>query len=97
MGDYTEGQITKPIRLTSVSTTVTSTDFSVVATTPGITVTLPATAALGALYHVKNGNGSPGELVTVTSAVNIDVSTSVNLGATASLMVQFDGMQWRIL
>jgi len=96
-GDYSEGQIAKPIRTTAVNTTVTSADYTVVATAPSITITLPSSPAAGDLYHIKNGNSTAGQLITLSAAVNIDIATSLSIGATASATVQFDGAVWRIL
>ena len=86
-----------PIRTTAVNYTMSNADYTVVATVPSLTITLPPTPFTGQLAHVKNGNSTTGQLTAVSAAVNIDVSTSISLGATASLHVQFDGTQWRIL
>lgn len=94
-GSYAPGIL--PIRTVSANTTLTSADYTVVATVPSITITLPASPTLGQMFNVKNGNPTAGQTITVSAAVNIDQSTSLTLGATASLSVQWDGSQWRIL
>lgn len=88
-----------PIRTTAISLTMTNSDYTVVATAASITITLPPTPATGQLHNVKNGNSTVGMLITVTSgsSANIDTATSLNIGATSSLTVQWDGAQWRIL
>lgn len=86
-----------PIRSVSANTTMTLNDYTVIGTVPSITITLPTGAAVGQMFNVKNANVTTGQLVTVSAAVNIDQATSLNLGATASLTVQWDGTQWRIL
>lgn len=86
-----------PIRSVSANTTMTTSDYTIIATTPSITITLPASPALGQVFNVKNANTTTGQLITVSAAVNIDQATTVSLGATASLSVQWDGAQWRIL
>jgi hypothetical protein len=86
-----------PIRSVAVNTTMTNSDYTVIATVPSITITLPPTPLFGQMANVKNGNPTTGQLITVSAAVNIDVATSISLGATANLHVQYDGAQWRIL
>jgi hypothetical protein len=94
-GGYGLGAL--PIRGVSVNTTMVNSDYTVIATVPSITITLPASPAIGQVFNVKNANPTVGQLITVAAAVNIDISTSISLGATASLHVQYDGTQFRIL
>lgn len=98
-GNVADGgnQTNLPLRTSSISTTLTDADYTLIATAPSITITLPSSSVAGKLYNIKNGNTTTGQTVTVSASVNIDVSTSVTLGATASLSVQYDGSQWRIL
>jgi hypothetical protein len=88
-----------PIRTVAANTTMTTADYTVVATVPSITITLPSSPATGQIFNVKNGNIIVGQLITVTTTggVLIDQASSLNLGATGSLQVQFDGTQYRIL
>jgi len=88
-----------PIRTVSANVTLTAADYTVVATVPSITITLPSAPTLGQIYNIKNGNSTAGQLITITTTggVLIDTSSTINLGATASLSIQFDGTQWRIL
>jgi hypothetical protein len=90
-----------PIRTVSANYTVVASDYTVVANTPSITVTLPVSSLTGKLYNVKNANSTTGQLITVAGGGSppalIDTASTITLGATASLHVQWDGMQWRIL
>lgn len=87
------------IRTVAVNTTMTAADYTVVATAASITITLPAAPLTGQIVNVKNGNSTVGMLITVSSgsSVLIDQAATLSLGATSSLMVQWDGTQWRIL
>jgi hypothetical protein len=87
-----------PIRVVTVNTTVLATDYTVVGNTPSITITLPSSPPVGKLLNIKNGNSTPGQLITVAGGgANIDTTSTMSLGATASLHVQFDGTIWRVI
>lgn len=89
---------TLPIRVVTASYTMTNADYTVVATVPSVTITLPPTPGVGQTANVKNGNATTGQLITVSGGTAaIDVSSTISLGATASLHVQWDGSMWRIL
>jgi hypothetical protein len=90
--------LTLASRTTSVSTTLTASDYMVVAVAPSITITLLPSPVTGRVFTVKNGNSLVGQLIIVNTSDGtlIDTATSLILGATASLQVQFDGAQWRI-
>jgi hypothetical protein len=93
------GTTNLPLRTSNVSTTLTSADYTVIATAPSITVTLPASPVAGKVFNIKNGNSTAGQLITVTGTggVLIDTATSITLDALASVAVQWDGSQWREL
>jgi len=97
-GSGSGGSGISPIRLTAVSYSMTNADFTVVATAPSITITLPASPATGQLANAKNGNATAGQTITVSAGgISIDGAASVVLDAAASVQVQWDGSQWRIL
>lgn len=85
-----------PIRSVSANTTMSNSDYTVVATAASITITLPTSPATGQFAAVKNGNATAGQTVTV-SAGSIDGASSVVLDAAAAVEVQWDGSQWRIV
>ena len=95
----TGGGSASSIRDVAVNTTMTTSDYTVVATVPSITITLPAAPMAGQIMNVKNGNTTAGQLITVAAppGVLIDQSNTVSVGATASLLLQWDATQWRIL
>jgi len=88
-----------PIRTVSAAATLTTADYTVVVIGTPLTITLPGSPPTGMLLNLKNGNTTAGQLITITTTggILIDTSSTINLGATASLSIQFDGTQWRIL
>lgn len=75
--------------------TLTNTDATVLATA-ALTFTLPVVGiSSGKLFRLKNGTAA--SLVIVTSAVNIDNSTTFVLAGDQSIDAQWDGSQYWIL
>lgn len=99
-GNIDHGQLRPfPIRTAAANYTMVAADYTVVATAPSITITLPASPSSGQSANVKNGNGTAGQTITVAGSGGalIDGASSIVMDAVASIEVQWDGSQWRIL
>jgi hypothetical protein len=90
------GAVHMGIRTVTANATMTATDYTLIANAPAlITITLPAAPAVGRIVNVKNIGGKG---ITVSGgALQIDGGATVTVGVAASLHVQFDGAQWRVI
>lgn len=83
------------VTLTSVSYSITASDYYVGAINNNITISLPA-GLLGRVYYVKNRSGGNIK-VQGTGGETIDGSLFQTLGSNAGFIVVFDGSRWNIL